>query len=197
MIEQATVVGSDPAETLGVAVSEHAPTVTGDTGGQTAQRIKLLLPSGERLDPPLRLLLRGSELRVIGTQAPPLPGLPSIVTCERVNADLPDSIQIVELGDKILNEETGRLEATETVHWAGFAHIASGVPATVQAAGEDAPLDKVTITLPLAATVREGLKVRVVEARTPGIAGDDFTMSGEVLDSTGALRRVIAYRLGR
>ena len=43
----------------------------------------------------------------------------------------------------------------------------------------------------------EGLRVRVTDARTPGMAGDDFTISGEVLESTAALRRVVAYRSGR
>ena len=197
MMESAVVVGSVPATTVQVAVSEHAPTVAGDRGGQTVQRVKLLLYSGERLSPPMRLLLRGAELRIIGTQAPPFGGLPAIVTCERVNPDLPDRVTIVELGPQVLNETTGRLEATETTRWSGAAHIASGVPTMVESAGEDAPLDRVTVTLPLDAPAAEGLRVRVTDARTPGMAGDDFTISGEVLESTAALRRVVAYRSGR
>lgn len=197
MIEQAVVVGSDPPMRLVVSVSEHAPSASLSTSGQTTQRVKLLLFSGVRVDPPTRLELRGGDLRVIGTQVAPFPALPSIITCERINPDLPDDVIILDLGDGTLNDETGRLEVSESPLWSGAAHISSGVPATVEAAGESAPLDKVTVTLPLDAPIREGVAIRVTQSRTPGIPGDDFIVSGEVLDSSGSLRRVIAYRSGR
>ena len=123
MMESALVVGSVPATTVQVAVSEHAPTVAGDRGGQTVQRVKLLLYSGERLSPPMRLLLRGAELRIIGTQVPPFGGLPAIVTCERINPDLPDLVIIIEVGEQVLNESTGRLEAAETPRWSGATSV--------------------------------------------------------------------------
>lgn len=194
--EQATVADSDPLVTLQVAVAELAPSQTMEAGGQTSQNVALLLPSRERLDPPTRLLLRDSELRVLGTQIPPWSDAPAVVTCERVNPDLPDLVTVLDVTGRALDDETGRYVDIKTTLWSGSAHIVSGLPATVEAAGESAPLDKVTITLPLDAPYREGLRVHVDSARTPGVSGGDFGMSGEVLDSSAALRRVIGYRLG-
>lgn len=194
--EEAVVAGSDPLVTLQVAIAELAPSQTVEAGGQTNQSVSLLLPSRERLVPPVRLLVRGDELRVLGTQIPAFPSAPAVVTCERVNPDLSDAVLIVAPGQKVLDDETGRFIETEEQLWSGMAHISSGTPATVEAAGEGAPLDKVTITLPLDAPAREGLRVRPVSSRTPGVMGGDFGISGEVLDSSASLRKVVGYRLG-
>lgn len=193
--EPATVVGSSTV--LDVAVAEASPSEARETGGELTQRISLLVPSRARLLPPARIVVRGDEMRVLGTQISPWPDAPSVVTCERINPDLPDDVTVLEVTGEALNDETGRIEQTTAPLWSGAAHITSGVPATVEAAGEDAPLEKVTITLPLAAPVKEGYRVRVVTARTPGVTGDDFEISGELLDSSGVLRRVVGYRLGR
>lgn len=191
-LEPVTVV--DDGTVLQMGVSEHAPSSQAGTPGQTMQRFQLLLPTRERLTPPTRLQVRGLELRVLGTQVAPWPDAPSIVTCELVNPDLPDDAQLIRTGDEVLDDTTGRFIAAETVLWSGGVHINSGVPATVEAAGVDAPLDKVTITMPLIAPYEAGLIVRVTSGRTPGVGGVDYRISGEVLDSSAALRRVVAYR---
>lgn len=180
---------------LSALVSEHAPSAQAGSTGQTMQRIKLLVSGALSLLPPERITVRGVEVRVLGTQAPPMPGEAAIVTCERVNPDLPDDIKIIRLEEAgSLDDETGRFAPVEEELWEGAAHVVSGVPATVESAGADAPLDKVTVTTPLSAPYAAGLHIRIATTRTPGIPGADFVMSGEVLDSTADLRRVIAYR---
>lgn len=196
-LEPAVVVGSDPLVTMRVGVAELTPSeVSQRDTGQTRQSVSLLLPTRERLDPPTRLMVRGKELRVLGTQVGAWPTAPSVVTCERVNANLPDLLRIVSVGDRVLDPETARYTETETTLWEGAGHVVSGIPSTVDLAGEDAPLDRVTVTVPLAAPYAVGLRLEVVEARTPGLTGRHFTASGEVLDSDAELRRFIAYRPG-
>lgn len=194
-VEPITLVGSGLV--LHMGVSEHAPTSQAATDGQTMQRFKLLSLDGERLVPPARVVVRDSEMRVLGTQAPPWAGAPSIVTCELVNPDLPDDVSILGPASKDLDDVTGRFTDNDTARWSGAAHVVTGVPATVESAGVDTPLDKATITLPLEAPYAEGLRVRIVTSRTPGVPGRDFVMSGEVLDSSASLRRVVCYRSGR
>ena len=136
-------------------------------------------------------------MRVLGTQAPPWPGEPSLVSCELVNLDLPDSVQIMDPGARVLDPVTGRFtEATSEPLWSGAAHVESGVPPTLDVAGEVTPADRVTITLPVEAPYAAGRVLHVVTARTPGLASARFTLSGEVLDSSAGLRRVIGHRLG-
>ena len=178
------------------AISERAPSAQ-SAGGATAQRVMLLVPSGERLAPPALLEARGVRLRVLGTQAPPWPGEPSLVSCELVNPDLPDSVQIVDPGARVLDPATGRFtEAASGPLWSGMAHVESGVPPTLDVAGEVTPADRVTITLPVEAPYAAGRVLHVVTARTPGLASARFALSGEVLDSSAGLRRVIGHRLG-
>ena len=180
---------------VSAAVSERRPTPT-VMGGTIPQRFQLLLPSGERLDPPVRVAVRGLMLRVLGTQAPPFAGEPSLVTCERALLDLPDTVNIVAPGTRAMNTATGRFAEGGTAPWSGAAHVASGAPAAIDVAGEDAPLDRVTVTLPLDAPYAAGHEVHVASSRTPGLSGAVFRLSGEVLDSTADARRVIGYRLG-
>lgn len=196
-MEPAQILGVVPRE-VQVGVSEHQPSqTTTDSPGQTSQRVMLLVPSGERLDPPLRVVVRGAELRVMGTQSAPFVGAPSLVTCERVNPDLPDEVSLIEVtGPPVLDVVSGLYVAATATLWSGPAHVVSGVPSTVDAAGEDAPLDRVTATLPLAAPYKAGLSVDVTTSRTPGMVGAIFKLSGEVLDSGASLRRVIGYRQG-
>lgn len=177
-------------------VSERAPSAATGRGGETVQVVKLLVPDGRRIDPPARLLVRGAEVRVLGTQAPPVPGGESLVTCERVNPDLPDDGSLVRAGAPVLDDGTGRLVVVETVLWSGPVHVASGVPSAVEAGGESGPLDKVTVTLPMSAPVANGDVLRVTLSRNPAVAAGDYRVEGEVLDSSSALRRVVAYRLG-
>ena len=182
--------------TIQAAVMESAPSAAEGDPGQTTQKVTLLLPDGSRLDPPVRVEARGAELRVLGTQTPPWPGAPSLVTCERVNLDLPDAVTIRNPGARVLNTATGRFDATPATLWSGMGNVVSGVPATITAEGETAPLDRVTITLPLAAPYAENLEAVVTAARTPALSGAVFRLSGEVVDSTSMARRVIGYRLG-
>ena len=182
--------------TIQAAVMEDAPQEVAGTPGETVQRVTLLLPDGSRLSPPTRVLVRGAEVRVLGTQTPPWPGAPSLVACERVNLDLPDALSVVDPGTRTLDQETGRYAATAATLWSGYGHVSSGTPATVNTEGESAPLDRVTIALPLGASYSAGLEVHVSESRTPGLSGAVFRLSGEVLDSTAAVRRVIGYRPG-
>ena len=195
-LEDAVTVETAP-RTLSVGVSEQRPTQAQGQPGQVSQRVLLMIPSGDLLDPPLRLVVRGRELRVIGTQAPPFMDAPSLVTCERVSADLPDEVSIIEeSGTPIFDVSTGEYVASVTILWTGPAHVVSGLPSTVDSAGEDSPLDKVTITLPLAAPYVDDLRVEVSASRVPGLVGANFRLSGEVLDSGASLRRVIGYRQG-
>lgn len=165
--------------------------------GQVSQQVTLLLPSGERLNPPLRLMVDGSELRVVGTQAAPFPDAPSLVTCERINPNLPDEVTITEeTGSAVLDVDTGLYVTPASPIWSGAAHVVSGVPGVVEAGGEDAPLDKVTITVPLSAPYGDGFRMQVTSSRAPGLQGAAFKLSGEVLDSTASLRRMVGYRQG-
>lgn len=183
---------------LQVGVSEARPSEAQQgIPGQTSQRVSLMIPSGDLLDPPLRLVVRGREVRVIGTQAPPFMGAPSLVTCERVNPDLPDEVTITEAtGPPVLDVETGLYVAPVATLWSGPAYVTSGVPATVDVSGEVSPLDKVTIVIPPVAPYRADLRVEVTISRAPGLVGARFKLSGEVLDSGAALRRVVGYRQG-
>jgi len=196
-LEDAQILGDVP-RTVQVGVSEHAPTqTTADSPGRTTQSVMLMVVDGERLDPPLRLLVRGSELRVLGTQVAPFTDGPSLVTCERVNPDLPDEVVVVEETGPAVLDVTDAVYVTPTATlWAGAAHIVSGVPSVVDSGGEDMPLDKVTITMPQDAPYREGLRVDVTTSRTPGLVGASFKLSGEILDSATTLRRVVGYRPG-
>lgn len=195
----------EPVETLNpgtplalrAGVAEAAPSQSMEVDGETRQRITLMLPSGEYLAPPMRLMVRGDMVRVLGTQRAAFKGAPSLVTCERVNPDLPDEVSLIEVtGPPVLDVTSGLYVAATVTLWSGPAHVVSGVPATVDAAGEDAPLDRVTVTLPMAAPYRAGLSVDVTTSRTPGLVGATFKLSGEVLDSGASLRRVIGYRQG-
>lgn len=194
-LEPVTVLGVEPVE-MQAGVLEGDPRETVGRAGQTSQRVQLLVPSGARLDPPARLLVRGVELRVLGTKVPPWPGEPSIVACERVNVNLPDLLQLVSVGERELDPVSAQYVEVETVEWEGFGHVVSGVPPTVDLAGEDAPLDRVTVSVPLSAPYAAGLRVKVAQSRTPGLSGRYFTASGEVLDSDAELRRFVAYRPG-
>lgn len=182
--------------TMRAGVLEGDPRAAVGKPGQTAQRVQLLALDGRRLDPPARLVVRGSVVRVLGTQVPPWPGEPSIVTCERVNPNLPDRVRLVSVGARTLDPVTALYTEVTTQVWTGDAHVVSGVPSTVDLEGEDAPLDRVTVTVPLSAPYAEGLRVEVTDSRVPGLTGRHFTASGEVLDSDAALRRFVAYRPG-
>lgn len=183
--------------TVLASVSEHRPSQSAvGAPGQTLQRVMLLLPSGERLQPPVRIVARGLTMRVLGSQVGPVSGEPSIVTCELVNLDLPDSVQVSLPGARALDKATGRFVQSSAPLWAGEAHISSSAPAVADVAGEEAPVDRVTITLPLDAPYAAGHEVFVTATRAPGLGGAVFRLSGEVLDSTAATRRVIGYRPG-
>lgn len=196
-LEPAVVVGSNPLVTLSVGVAELTPSEASERdSGQTRQSVALMLPTRARLDPPTRLLVRGDELRVLGTQVGAFPDAPSVVTCERVNPNLPDRVRLVSVGARTLDPVTALYTEVTTQVWTGDAHVVSGVPSTVDLEGEDAPLDRVTVTVPLSAPYAEGLRVEVTDSRVPGLVGRHFTASGEVLDSDAALRRFIAYRPG-
>lgn len=190
--EPVQVVGTD--EILQLGVSERAPRQA-QTGGQTTQRLQLLAPDGLRLLPPVRLLVRGCEVRVLGAQSPPYPGGMSLITVEQVNPDLPDGITILQVDGESLNDSTGLLTRAESVLWQGAGHVSSGEPAAAEVGGVTEPVDKATLTVPLAAPCIKGLVVRV-DGRTPGTAGHDWVMSGEVLDSSASLRRIVCYRYG-
>lgn len=192
LLETVTVVG--PGTPLAAMVSERAPGRRDDDHGQTGQTISLLLPSGEQLDPPMRLLVRGRELRVLGTQQPPMPGEPSLVTCERVNLDLPDEVRVGTRTRGELNRVTNKYDWIFTQLWSGPANVEGAAPTLRDVGGERAPVDRVEIALPLDAAVRSGLVVEVLSARHPSLAGARYAMAGEVDSSTSALRRVVAYR---
>lgn len=192
-LEEVEILGED--RMISAAVSERRPTPTA-TGGTIPQRVMLLVPTGDRLTPPTRVRVRGAVLRVLGTQVSPFALEPSLVTCERANLDLPDEVDIVGPGAKTLDETTGRFTQADTLLWSGQAHVVSGTPPTLDVGGEDAPLDRVTITLPLEAPYTVGHHVVVTTARTPGLAGARFALSGEALDSAADVRRVIGYRPG-
>lgn len=193
-LEDVTVVGED--RVIRASVSESRPSGRQAERGSSSQRITLLIPTGEHLAPPTRLTVRGRVVRVVGTQAPPFAAEPSLVTCELVTLDLPDTVQIVAPGARVLDKATGRFVTASTVEWTGAAHVASGLPSAVDVAGEESTLDKVTITLPLDAPSTNDREVHVVTARTPALVGAVFRVSGEVLDSSADARRVIGYRQG-
>lgn len=190
--EPVQVVGSDVVLQLGV--SERAPQQA-QSGGQTVQRLQLLSPAGTRIAPPARLVVRGREVRVLGVQSPPYPGGMSLITVEQVNPDLPDGITILQIDGEALDDATGLLVRGGTELWQGPGHVGSGEPATADAGGVAEPVDKITLTVPLEAPYRKNLVVRVV-GRTPGMAGHDWVMSGEVLDSSASLRKIVCYRYG-
>lgn len=175
-------------------VSEAPPAMSRDLPGRTLQRVTLLLPDEARLTPPARVIVRGMEMRILGTQMPPEPGAGSLVTCELVNPDLPDLIAIGSLERGEYDSETGTYPDIFTKAWEGPANIEGGTPAVIDSGGERAPLDRVEISLPLAAPVTVGCIVKVLYARHPSVAGGVYTTAGEVDSSTSSLRTVIAYR---
>lgn len=184
----------DDGSTFLAGVAEDVP-AQNEMTGWTTQRVTLMSQDAVVLDPPTRVEVRGQGMRVLGTQLSPFTTW-SLINCERVNLDLPDTVEIGAAVARVMDPVTGLFPDGFTVAWSGSAHIVSGVPETVDMAGEDAPRDRVTITLPLDAPYATGLEVRVTESRTPGLTGAVFTLSGEVLDSTADARRVIGYRPG-
>ena len=164
--------------------------------GQTTQRVTLLLPNTQRLNPPTRLRLPdGTEVRVLGSQLGPSWDSTTLVTCERVNPDLPDEVSIGSLSRGQFDADTNKHAEVFSEHWRGEANITGTDPGVVDSAGERAPLDEVTITLPLTATVEPDLIVEVLASRHPSVRGYRYRMGGEIDSSTADLRRVIAYRL--
>lgn len=178
-------------------VSERAPTLNAVTQGETRQLVKLLLPSGELLHPPMRVAIRGAVARVLGTQQAPVVGEPSLVTCRRVHADLPDAILIYRKTTEF-DRATNRDRVTEVGVWSGEAHVASGDPRAVAVAGEQVALNAVTVTLPMdvASMDLSGCWVRVLASPSASTLGVKARYVGDVLDSSSALRRIVAHREG-
>lgn len=175
------------------AVNESRPR---ELRGRTEQRVTLLLPGRTRLNPPTRLILPdGENVRVLGSQLGPSWDQTTLVTCTRVNPDLPDEVTISEAGERKLDVDTNRMVESLTELWRGEANINGDDPRVVDAAGERAPLDEVAITLPLGAPVKPGLIINVVSARHPSVLGARYRMAGEVDSSISDLRQVIAHRL--
>ena len=187
----ATVMGG--AGSYQVGVYERPPERSATEGATVTQPVRLLLPSGEVLAPPLRLMVDGMQLRVLGTQMAPIPGAPSLVSCVLVNPNLPDSGHLIRMGDPVDNPATNTLDRAETVIWSGDVHVSSGLPASVVTAGESLPLDKATIGLPITAPYEADLLLRVTSSTQPAVLGD-YKLSGELLDSDATVRRVIGYR---
>lgn len=194
-LESVEVLGE--GRSLSVLVSERAPSVTSAVAGETRQQVRLLAPSGESLAPPVRLLVRGYVARVIGSQAPPIPGEPSLITCQRVHSDLPDSVVIFRRMS-VFDRDENRDVVTETGLWSGEAHVVSGDPRLADVAGEQAPINVATITLPEDAVELDlsDAWLRVVTSIGGLTAGAVFRLAGDVLDSTSPLRRVIGHRKG-
>lgn len=173
-------------------IHEDAPT---DEEGETKQRVTILLDQQRRLSPPTRLRLPdGAEVRVLGSQIGPRWDPTTLVTCERVNADLPDAVELhrcTETFDEVKNQ----IGVTTELLWSGSAHIIGPDPQIIETAGERAPLDRVQVKLPLGAPIADGLLLHVVGSRHPSLSDASYQLAGEVDSSTAALRTVRAYRL--
>lgn len=192
--EPAQIVGTEDA--LEVGVLEGDPRETAGKPGQTSQRVQLLIPDARRLDPPMRLMVRGVEVRVLGSKMPPWPGEPSITICERVNPDFPDELVLYRVTEAF-DPETNRTEQAETEVWTGSGHVASGDPRLVETAEERAPLDRVVITCNTGLTGVEldDLWARVTHSVNPAVTGV-YKLTGESLDSSSRQRRFVAERKG-
>jgi hypothetical protein len=190
-VESVRVVGGD---TFHAAVSERAVSEQAGRPGETGQRVMLAVYPARRIDPPTRLVVRGREVRVLGTQMPPWPDEPALVNCVVATPALPDDAVITDAPSDVLDVATGRLGVEGAVRWSGAVHVSSPAPATVEAAGEDAPLNRAVITLPLDAVYAPDMVLRVTGSRAPALIGARFVLSGELLDSDGEVRRIVGYR---
>jgi len=98
----------------------------------------------------------------------------------------------------VFDRDENRDVVSETGLWSGEAHVVSGDPRLADVAGEHAPVNVATITLP-EDTVELDLSdawLRVVTSIGGVTAGAVFRLAGDVLDSTSPLRRVIGHRKG-
>lgn len=189
-LETAEVVGS-PDVTYAVAVSESAPTAQVGRSGEVAQRVTLLLPDAKRLTPPMRLRVRGLDLRVRATQMPPWPGEPALVTCELVNPDLPDEAVVFTIA-KGFNPEDNTVARAETSLWTGAVAIDASDPRLAVTAGELAPVGRATINTDMPASVDlNDAWLRILASPTPALVGTTYKLVGETSDSSTSMRRVI------
>lgn len=194
-LEEVVILGGAQARTILAGVAEESPAQTRSLPGQTDQVVTLLVNPDEQLWPPTRVSVRGRECRVLGRQSVPWAGVGALVTCVRVNPDLPDWAEVVRRTESALGID-GRLSAVDESLWAGPVHIVTELPWVVDSGGAEATVDKATVALPLDAPYEPGLVLKVTESRALP-AGVELTLMGQSLDSTADLRRVAGYRRGR